>query len=38
MSKQNKAQEAVDKAQNKVDRGRMMKMEAERLSGPAARR
>lgn len=36
MSKQNKAQAAVDKAQNRVDRGRAMKMEAERLSVPAA--
>jgi hypothetical protein len=38
MSKQNKAQAAVDKAQNKVDRGRTMKIEAERLSGPSVRR
>ncbi len=38
MSKQNKAQAAVDKAQNKVDRGRAMKREAERLSSMGGKR
>ena len=37
-SQQKKAQAAVDKAQSKIDRGRTMKMEAERLSSAAARR
>ena len=38
MSRQSKAQASVDKAQNKVDRGRAMKREAERLSSMGGNR